>query len=390
MRLADSGSDDAAPSAAAEAPNARGFHGIHQPGVAELPGSTVLLASFRSVAADRAQLAETLRSLTNAARTLIDEPTPYATNRILPATDTGVLGPGARTGLRITTSVGASLFDARYGLGTQKPRALAPMPFLANDRLDPARTHGDLLIAVQGEYPDAVQYGVRQLMRATRAGLVMHWTLSGWTRPDAEPVVGRTDNRNLMGFKDGTANPDSGDAALMQDLVWVRDGDGEPAWSTGGAYQVVRTIRMFVEQWDRTPLFEQEGIIGRQKENGAPLGRGHEIDDPAYGDDPRGQRVPLDAHIRLANPRTPDAMQARILRRGFSYSRGFDGSGQLDQGLAFVSYQRRLSQFLDIQARLKGEPLEEYTQVEGGGFFFVLPGAQDSDDWLGRGLIESA
>ena len=31
-----------------------------------------------------------------------------------------------------------------------------------------------------------------------------------------------------------------------------------------------------------------------------------------------------------------------MLRRGFSYSRGFDAAGRLDQGLAFVSFQRSL------------------------------------------------
>ncbi len=193
-----------------------------------------------------------------------------------------------------------------------------------------------------------------------------------------------------MGFKDGSANPDGRDGALMDDLVWVAGAaDGEPAWTTGGTYQAVRVIRMFVEQWDRAPLVEQEAFIGRHKLSGAPLGRRAESDDPAYADDPQGRRIPLDAHIRLANPGTTAAHSRRLLRRGFSYTRGFDGAGLLDQGLAFVSYQRRLEHFLEVQERLRGEPLEEYTSVEGGGFYFVLPGVADASDWLGRGLLES-
>jgi deferrochelatase/peroxidase EfeB len=73
-----------------------------------------------------------------------------------------------------------------------------------------------------------------------------------------------------------------------------------------------------------------------------------------------------------------------------SYSRGIDGAGLLDQGLAFVSYQRRLSHFLEANDRLRGEPLEEYVRPEGGGFFFVLPGVVREGDWLGRSLLESA
>ena len=47
-------------------------------------------------------------------------------------------------------------------------------------------------------------------MRRTRAGLVLHWMLEAFTRPDAKPRVGQTQSRNLLGFKDGTANPDAG------------------------------------------------------------------------------------------------------------------------------------------------------------------------------------
>jgi deferrochelatase/peroxidase EfeB len=260
------------------------------------------------------------------------------------------------------------------------------MPFLANDRLDPDRSHGDLLVSVEAGHPDTVQFALRQLMRRTRRHLVLKWMVDGYAR-GASGSDGST-QRNLMGFKDGTANLDASSDALMDRYVWVGPDDGEPAWAVGGSYQAVRVIRMLVEFWDRTRLSEQEAIIGRHKLTGAPLGRRAEGDEPDFAGDPQGLRTPLDSHIRLANPRTSDSDSSLILRRGFSYTRGFDGAGQLDQGLAFVSYQRSLDKgFLAVQRRLTGEPLEEYTVPEGGGFFFALPGVPDDRGFLGEALV---
>lgn len=366
----------------------RGFRGVHQAGVLEPPAPHGLLAAFRCVDRDRAALAATLRALSAELEHLVEgRPSPQVDVQ-LPPEDNGVLGEVTDPGLVATLSVGASLFDDRYGLAARKPRELATMPFLANDRLDPERSHGDLLLVLQGKEPDVCLHALRRAMRRTRSGLVLHWLLEAFTRPDAKPLVGQTQSRNLLGFKDGTANPDAADTSRMDDLVWTSTQDGEPAWTAGGTYQAVRVIRMFVEHWDRASLAEQERIIGRHKVTGAPLGGRAETDVPVFADDPQGVRMPLDAHIRLANPRTPEAERQVLLRRGFSYSRGMDGSGHLDQGLAFVSYQRRLAHFLAASRRLAGEPLEEYVQPEGGGFFFVLPGVTRDGDWLGRTLLE--
>lgn len=381
------GSSDAGAATGLRSAERPHFAGRHQVGVVDVPREHSLLAAFRCVAEDRAALADMLRALTTEARVLVEGRTTEPDDPWAPPQDTGVLGVGAATGLAVTVSVGASLFDDRYGLADRKPRELVPMPYLSNDRLDPARTHGDILLSLQADRQDGLQHGLRQLMRATRAWLVPHWVLDGYSRPDVRHRPGTTNNRNLMGFKDGSANPHGEDDTLMRKLVWVGAEDDEPAWAVGGSYQAVRVIRMFVEQWDRTPLREQEDIFGRHKVSGAPLGLSDEAAAPDYAGDPRGRRIPLDAHIRMANPRTARDMDRRLLRRGFSFALGADAAGTLDQGLAFVSYQRRLAHFIDVAKRLDGEPLEEYILPVGGGFFFVLPGVDDDDDWLGRSLL---
>ena len=103
----------------------------------------------------------------------------------------------------------------------------------------------------------------------------------------------------------------------------------------------------------------------------------------------RGERTPLDAHIRLANSRGPDSARNLILRRPFNYSRGVTKAGQLDMGMLFIAYQASLADgFLAIQRRLNGEPLEEYIKPFGGGFFYVLPGVRRGG-FLAEGLFRS-
>ncbi|MBV9953485.1 MAG: deferrochelatase/peroxidase EfeB [Acidimicrobiia bacterium] len=364
------------------------FHGIHQTGITSPVPASGLIAALDVVRADRSDLARMLRDLTDEIDGMMAGRAYPATDPRLPALQTGTLGEKPPpTDLSVVVSVGASMFDERFGLGSRKPRELVTMPFMANDKLDPDRSHGDLLLTITADSPDATIFALRQLLRRTRGHLVLRWMVDGFNRRSA-PKPGQAQVRNLLGFKDGTANLDASEEGLMDEHVWVGDEDGEPAWALGGSYHVVRIIRMFVERWDRTSLTEQEAVIGREKYTGAPLDGRVETDVPDYDDDPKGKRTPLVAHIRLANPRTRATRKNLILRRGLSYSRGFDGNGNLDQGLAFACFQRSLEDgFMAVQRRLDGEPLEEYIQPQGGGFFFALPGVNRRDGWLGEQLL---
>ncbi|PRZ30502.1 deferrochelatase/peroxidase EfeB [Antricoccus suffuscus] len=359
------------------------FFGTHQMGILPGPASYGVAVAFDCLAPDRAALGECLKTISD----LIHELT--LSRPAVPDTadeDNGMLLGLKDKLLSGTVSVGASLFDGRYGLAALKPTELVPMPDgLARDELRPEQLHGDILVLLQGDQIDIPVHALRVLRRATAKWLKLRWAQDVFIRPDTDPKPNAVTSRNLMGFKDGTANPDVTVNDLMAEIVW--SGSSEPVWASGGSYQVVRKFRMLIEDWDGSSLGKQQHVFGRQKVTGAPLDGKVEEDVPIYAKDPEGAVTPLNAHIRLANPR--DGAAKLMLRRGMNYSGGVDADGNLDQGLLFISYQATLAAFIETQARLKGEALEEFVITTGGGFFFALPGPEKGG-YVGKQLIEAA
>ena len=365
------------------------FYGPHQAGIVTPQPAAALLAAFDVLADDRAELVEMFRMLTERCAFLATGGDVPKLDPKLPPADSGVLGPRVfPDALSVTVAVGASLFDSRFGLEAARPRKLVTMTDFPNDALDAEHCHGDLLLQFNANTAETNIHALRGILKSLPEHLALRWKMEGFLPPHTIKKQSRDTVRNLMGFKDGTANLDPCDSSLMDKLVWTGTGNGEPGWARGGSYQVVRLIRMLVERWDRTPLGEQQTIFGRSKAEGAPLGMSNEHDLPDYAADSAGERVPLDAHIRLANPRTADTQPSLILRRAYNYSRGLTKAGQLDMGLIFGCFQADLrAGFLAVQERLNGEPLEEYIKPFGGGYFFALPGVAGPDDYLGSGMV---
>ena len=368
------------------------FFGLHQSGVITPQPASALIVSFDALAEDRAGLERLFRTLTERIAFLMKGGEAATLDPKYPPPDSGLLGVNVfPDNLTVTVALGASLFDERYGLQKLKPTRLIAMAQFPNDALDAHNCHGDVVLQFCSNTAETNIHALRDILRHTPDLLALRWKIDGFLPPHTIKKLGKETVRNLLGFKDGTANLDASDEKLMNEIVWAQPNSDEPAWTAGGTYQVVRVIRIFVERWDRDALIEQEQIIGREKASGAPLTYANERDVPDYAADPKGKRIPLTAHIRLANPRTPATEANRILRRGYNYSRGLTSAGQLDMGLLFVCFQSDLATgFLTVQARLNGEPLEEYIKPVGGGYFFVLPGVRSTNDFFAAGLLRAA
>lgn len=370
------------------------FHGQHQNGIVTPRPAAGMLVAFDVLASNREDLERLLRTLNERIAFLVKGGPVAQVDPKLPPVDSGILGPVVTPdNLTITVSVGESLFDERFGLTQVKPKRLSRMQGFPNDALDPSQCHGDLSLQFCANTADTNIHALRDIVKNLPDLLLVRWKQEGTVPPQApvKPGEPAQSARNFLGFRDGSANPDSNDNTTMNQIVWVQPGNDEPLWAVNGSYQAVRIIRNFVERWDRTPLQEQESIFGRTKANGAPMDGARETDVPDYSKDPHGKVTKLDAHIRLANPRTAQTRNSLILRRPFNYSNGVNKNGQLDMGLLFICYQRDLEQgFIAVQTRLNGEPLEEYLKPVGGGYFFTLPGVRDEQDFIGRSLLDAA
>jgi deferrochelatase/peroxidase EfeB len=360
------------------------FRGVHQAGITTPAQDRLHFVALDLTSTDRAAVASLLRRWTTAAErmTVGAEAAPGgAVNRNpeAPPSDTGeALGLPASS-LTITLGIGGSLLDK---LGIPRPPEMAELPPFTGDQIDPALSGGDLCLQACADDPQVAVHAVRNLVRTGFGTTAVRWSQLGFGRTSSTSTTQQT-HRNLFGFKDGTNNLKAEDGALLDEHVWVPPSQG-PAWLAGGTYLVARRIRMHVETWDRTSLSEQESLTGRTKGEGAPIGQPREFDLPDLGPtSPIGE----DAHVRLASAQNLGGV--RIMRRGYNFVDGSDGSGHLNAGLFFVAFMRDPHrQFVPMQSALaRRDKMMEYIEHTSSAVFAVPPGLREGAYW-GQSLLE--
>ncbi|MFJ3643732.1 iron uptake transporter deferrochelatase/peroxidase subunit [Streptomyces sp. NPDC090108] len=355
------------------------FHGKHQPGITEGLQARGHLAAFDLMpGAGRKEAAALLRRWSAAAeRLMAGEAAPHG--------DTGVARDSGPSSLTVTFGFGHSFF-ARTGLDKQRPAALDPLPDFSADRLDKARSDGDLWVQIGADDALVAFHALRAIQKETGGAARVRWQMNGFNRSPgatAHPMTAR----NLMGQLDGTRNPKPAEPDFDR-RIFV-PGDGQPAWMAGGSYAVVRRIRMLLDDWEKLSLPAQEAVVGRRKADGAPLSGGAETTpmDLEKADAKGEYVVPLNAHARISRPDQNGG--AAMLRRPFSFHDGFDADGVPDAGLLFVCWQADpLRGFVPVQRKLdRGDALSRYLRHEASGLFAV-PGGAAEGEYVGQRLLE--
>ena len=363
------------------------FRGERQAGIITPQQDRMHFCAFDVTADNRDDVIALLKQWTEMAERMTrgDDAVPNGAiggNPYAPPDDTGeALGLPA-SALTLTIGFGPSFFEKdgkdRFGIGNQRPAALADLPKFTNEILDPDKCGGDICIQACANDPQVAVHAVRNLARVGFGTVAVKYSQLGFGRTSSTTREQSTP-RNMLGFKDGTNNLKAEDTQALDKNVWVAKDDG-PDWLTGGSYLVTRRIRNRIEAWDRTTLLEQERVIGRQKGSGAPNGLTQEFELLNFDlkDDKGTPLIDVDAHVRLVNPDHVGGI--KMLRRGYNFTDGSDGFGHLDAGLFFIAFVRSpATNFIPVLARMSSDALNEYIFHTGTAVFACPPGVREGD-----------
>jgi len=206
-------------------------------------------------------------------------------------------------GLSCVVGFGSDVWDRLFGAA--RPRELHPFREIRAGARHAVSTPGDLLLHIRSKRMDLCFELAMQIM--ARLG-------SAVSPVDEVHGFRYFDDRDLLGFVDGTENP-RGDAVL--DAVMVREED--PAFA-GGSYVITQKYLHDLDGWNALPTETQERIIGRTKL--ADI----ELDDSIK---------PSSAHNALTTI-VEDGKEIKILRDNMP----FGSAGQGEFGTYFIGYSR--------------------------------------------------
>jgi putative iron-dependent peroxidase len=261
--------------------------------------------------------------------------------------------------LSCVVGIGSALWDRMFG--GARPAELHALPEIVGSKHTSVSTPGDLLFHIRAHRMDLCFELAAQLMtRLAGHGEVV----------DEVHGFKYFDERDLMGFVDGTENP-AGAAGIAAATV----GDEDPEFASA-SYVVVQKYVHDLAAWNLLPVEEQERVIGRTK-----------LADIELADDVK----PENSHVAL-NTITDDSGEERqIVRDNMPFGR----VGDSEFGTYFIGYaaspavteQMLRNMFIGKPPGNYDRILDFSTAVTGNLFF--VPTADFLDDPPGPPAPES-
>jgi putative iron-dependent peroxidase len=205
--------------------------------------------------------------------------------------------------LSVVTSIGSDAWDRLFS--GPRPAELHPFIELEGPRHHAPSTPGDLLFHIRAESLDVCFELATKLVEAMDAITVV----------DEVHGFRFFDNRDLLGFVDGTENPDGPVADSATQI-----GDEDPDFA-GGCYVHVQKYVHDMSAWNSLSVTEQERVVGRTK-----------LDDIELDDDEK----PADSHLALNVIEDDEGNELKIVRHNMPF--GEIGKGEF--GTYFIGYSR--------------------------------------------------
>jgi putative iron-dependent peroxidase len=205
-------------------------------------------------------------------------------------------------GLALVTGIGSDAWDRLFA--GPRPAELHPFTELHGDRHSAVATPGDLLFHIRAARADLCFELASQIMDRLTGSVTVVDEVHGFKY---------FDDRDLLGFVDGTENP-TGAAATAAVTVGSEDAD-----FAGSSYVIVQKYLHDLDAWNALSVEDQELAIGRKKLSNV------ELSDAAK---------PANSHVALNTIEDPDGTQRQILRDNMAF--GTIGTRQF--GTYFIGY----------------------------------------------------
>jgi porphyrinogen peroxidase len=246
--------------------------------------------------------------------------------------------------LTCVSGVGSAAWDRLFS--GPRPAELHPFPMIAGDKHHAVSTPGDLLFHVRATQMDLCFELAGQIMDRLRGAVAVVDEVHGFKY---------FDERDLLGFVDGTENPTG---RVAHDAVIIAGADVEFA---GGSYVIVQKYLHDLDAWNALPVEAQERVVGRTK-----------LADIELPDSIK----PSNSHVALNVITGPDGTELKVLRDNMP----FGNVGRREFGTYYIAYAST-PQIIEhmLNNMFIGSPpgnydrILDYSTAVTGALFFVPP-----------------